>query len=308
VEALRRAEAIALAMNANRVRGRWLYPYVSSGAVQGKVIEFWRSSFDKLSRCSARRRSRRPIRQPAWALIAARLGNQKNRRDFVNAVWWTEQRKGDDDRPPPPPGLRDLLTAWETHPEKASWAEAVEAFERARDRAAAIRDDRLRTRAALDRLTELESELETAREAERTARERVAASRPRRDQLDGALRSQEEERRRRIQAHEDARQRRPWILRLRARAEWRAHDRRLAADIAAIDTLLRETTDEVRALDEEMRADAEATAVVAAVEGALDEGPHRVVPGGGPDAQSIPRPCREADARKSRRCDGHRLR
>lgn len=209
--------------------------------------------------------------QPAWALIAARLGNQKNRRDFVNAVWWTERRKGDDDRPPPPSGLRDLLVHWEDHPEGVSWAEAVAAFERARDHVVAIRDDRLRTRTALDRLTELESELETAREAERSAHERLAASRPRRDRLDAALRSQEDERRRRIQAHEDARQRRPWILRFRARAEWRAHDRQLAADIAAIDTLLRETTDEVRALEEEVRAHAEATAVVATVEGAIDE-------------------------------------
>jgi hypothetical protein len=209
--------------------------------------------------------------QSAWALIAGRLGNQKNRREFVNAVWWTEQRKGDDDRPPPPSGLRDLLLHWEDHPEGASWAEAVAAFERARDRAVATRDDRLRTRAALDRLAELGSELEMAREAERTIRERIVASRPHRDQLDGVLRSQEGERHRRIQVHEDAQQRRPWILRFRAHAEWRAHDRRLAADIAAIDTLLRETTDEVRTLEEEERAHAEAIAVVAAIESTLDE-------------------------------------
>ena len=39
----------------------------------------------------------------AWALIAARLGNSKNRKAFVNAVWWTERREKGDKRPPPPP-------------------------------------------------------------------------------------------------------------------------------------------------------------------------------------------------------------
>ena len=109
----------------------------------------------------------------AWALVAARLGNSKNRKDFVNAVWWTERRKEGDDRPPPPPGLRDLLDNWEDNPEGPSWAEAVAAFERARDRVGAIREDRLQVAAALDRVAGLESELEGARAAERAAGERV---------------------------------------------------------------------------------------------------------------------------------------
>jgi hypothetical protein len=213
----------------------------------------------------------RAAEQPAWALIAARLGNSRNRKDFVNAVWWTERRTEDDNRPPPPTGLRDFLVASDVHPEGPSWADAVAAFDQARDRAAAIRDERLRTRAELERLGELESELETAREAERAARERVAASQRRREQLAGALRADEEERGRRIQAREEVRRRRPWVLRLRARAEWRAHDRQLAADVAAVDARLRETREELRALEEEVRIHAEAAAALAAAERLLEE-------------------------------------
>jgi hypothetical protein len=49
----------------------------------------------------------------AWALVAARLGNSKNRKGFVDAVWWNERRAEDNDRPSSPTGLRDLLKSWE---------------------------------------------------------------------------------------------------------------------------------------------------------------------------------------------------
>lgn len=207
----------------------------------------------------------------AWALIAARLGKSRNRREFVNAVWWTERRGEDDDRPPPPPGLRNLLTGWEKRPEGDSWAEAVAAFERARDRAAALREDRLRIAAALDRVGELESELKAAREAERAAGERVVASRPRRDQLEGARRTREDERRRRIEAREEERRRRPWVLRFRARAAWRSKDEQLAAEIAELDSLLDEVGEELLTLEAEARAHVEAHVVVEALEPELDE-------------------------------------
>lgn len=207
----------------------------------------------------------------AWALIAARLGNRRNRRDFVNAVWWTGRREEGDDRSSPPPGLRDLLTKWEKRPEGDSWAEAVAALNRARDRAATIRDDRLRTAAAIDRLGDLELELEAAREAERAAGERVVASRPRRDELEGALQTREDERRRRIEAREEERRRRPWGLRLRARAAWRARDEQLATEIAELDSLLDEVGEELRTLEGEVRAHDEARAAAEAVERELGE-------------------------------------
>jgi hypothetical protein len=208
--------------------------------------------------------------EAAWALTAARLGNRGNRRDFVNAVWWNP-KPPPDDSPPLPPGLRDLLENWDDYPEGVSWQEAVETFRRARDRAEAIRDDRLRTRAALDRRTELESRLEKAREEERAADEQVEASRPRREAMASALQIREDERRRSIEAREYERQNRPGILRFRARAEWQTRDRQLAGDIAAVDARLREAGDELRALESEVQAQAEAGAAVAAAGRALDE-------------------------------------
>ena len=207
----------------------------------------------------------------AWALIAARLGSSRNRRAFVNAVWWTERREKDDKRQPPPPGLRDILTAWEKRPEGDSWTEAVAAFKRARDRAATIRDERLSTAAALDRLAGLESKLDAARESERTAGERIAASGPRRDQLEGALRTREDERRRRTETREEERRNRPFVLRFRARAAWRSRDERLAAEIVEIDALLDEIGEELRALEAEVRAHVEARAASGPVERELDE-------------------------------------
>ncbi len=216
------------------------------------------------------RESSSAAEQPAWALIAARLGKSENRKGFVNAVWWSKPRKNTDD-PPPPTGLRDLLVAWSTHPEGPSWADAVAAFEQARDRVAGIREERRRTRAELERLGGLESESAAAREAEKAAGERVASSGPRREQLEGALQCDEDERERRIQARGEVRRNRPWILRLRARAEWRAHDRQLAADVAAVDTRLRETREELQRLEEEVRAHAEVAAELAVAESRLED-------------------------------------
>ncbi len=207
----------------------------------------------------------------AWGLVAARLGNSKNRKGFVDAVWWTERRSDDDDRPPPPTGLRDLLKTWERSHEGPSWADAVASFQRARHRAVAILDERLRTRAQIDRLGELEPEIEIAREAERVANEKAEASRQRREQLKDKLRGYEEERERRVQEREDLRRLRPPIFRPWARAEWRDHDRQLAAEVAKLDARLGEGLEEARLLEEEMRALAEAEAAVAVAERELEE-------------------------------------
>jgi AAA domain len=207
--------------------------------------------------------------QTAWALIAARLGKRRNRREFVNAVWWTPRR--DDDQPPPPPGLRDILKSWEEHPEIGSWEEAVAEFERVRDRAAAIRDDRVRVAAALDRLAELESELQATADGERAARERVEESRPRREELAAASRTHGDERQRLVEAREAERERRPWVLRIRARAGWRVRDQELGADIATADARLKEVGEELLALEGEVRVHAEASAALAAAERELAE-------------------------------------
>lgn len=207
----------------------------------------------------------------AWGLVAARLGNSRNRKDFVNAVWWTERRKKGDERPPPPPGLRDLLGKWEKHPEGPSWAEAVAEFEWARERESSIRADRLHVATALDRVAALGPELEAVREAERVASGRVEASRPRREELASAQGTREDERRRRIEAREEELRRRPSVLRFRARAAWRRRDEELAAAIADLDRALDEIGEELRVLEGEVRVQGEAAAALAAAEEELAE-------------------------------------
>lgn len=238
---------------------------------RAQEIDYFSALAGRAMGAGRKKRAPRGLPKPAaWALVAARLGNSKNRKDFVNAVWWTERREHDD-RPPLPTGLRDLLKGWEVEPEGPSWADAVAAFRRARDRAASIRDQRLHTNRQLDRLGELESELEIACRAERAAAERVESSRSRHEQVTDALRGNEEERERRVGEREELRRLRPSFFRLRARAEWRDHDRQLAIEVAKLDARLGECREELRPLEDEVRALTEVEAAVVAIERERDE-------------------------------------
>jgi hypothetical protein len=255
----------------------------NNGAVENVTLEIpsseaidppWRGRAERIDYFTAlaeRAMSAGRSASGGWALIAARLGNSKNRKAFVNAVWWTERRDEGDKCPQPPPGLRDLLSGWEKRADGPSWDEAVAAFEHARERAAAIRDDRLRAATALDRFAALESELETAREAERSAGERAEASGPRREELTSARGTREDERRRRIEAREEELRRRPLVFRFRARAAWRQRDEQIATEIATLDRTLDEIGEELRGLEAGIRAQADAGADLSAAETAIEE-------------------------------------
>jgi hypothetical protein len=238
---------------------------------RAQEIDYFSTLADRAMGTGDRKSARRGLPEPeAWALVAARLGNSKNRKDFVNAVWWTERNERGD-RPPPPTGLRDLLKGWEVDPEGPSWADAVAAFGRARERAASIRDRRQHVHRQLECLRELESELEIALQVERKAAERVESSRPRHEQITLSLQANEEERERRAGEREELRRLRPSVFRLRARAEWREHDRRLAAEVSKLDARLAEDREELRPLEDEVREVAEAKAAVVAAEREHDE-------------------------------------
>jgi AAA domain len=123
-----------------------------------------------------------------------------------------------------------------------------------------------------------------AREAERVASEKAEASRQRREQLIEMLRAHEEEREQRVREREELRRLRPSVFRLRARAEWRDHDRQLVAEVAKLDVRLSEGREEARLLEEEVRALAEAEAAVSAAEREFEESgkavsAYREVPG-----------------------------
>jgi hypothetical protein len=69
----------------------------------------------------------------AWAMIAARLGNYKNRRDFAQAFWW-----GGRDRDSS--GMRDVLSQPFSAP--SAWQSAVTRFRRALDLVNALASER----------------------------------------------------------------------------------------------------------------------------------------------------------------------
>jgi hypothetical protein len=203
----------------------------------------------------------------AWALIAARLGRRKFRRGFVSAVWWTAS--DDDKSPPPPPGLRALLAEWSRERDPVSWAEAVAAFGQARDRAAAIRDDRVEVATALDRRGELSAQIEVARKEECAARDRVLASRGRRHELTEACRRIEDDRDRLTRKQEE--DRRPFVLRFRTRAEWGERVSRYAAEFEATEGWLSETAAALRLLDAEVAAHEQERADIGRLEAGLEE-------------------------------------
>ena len=72
---------------------------------------------------------------PAWALIAARLGNAKNRNDFDNAFWkgTDSRRRPDGSTTPEVSGFEGLFKAWKDgSTPRPSWTEARKAFQNCR--------------------------------------------------------------------------------------------------------------------------------------------------------------------------------
>ncbi|MFC3460718.1 DEAD/DEAH box helicase [Massilia haematophila] len=68
------------------------------------------------------------LREPAWGLVAARLGNKSNRSDFVHRFWWQKSEAGKK-----PAGLRERLDAIRQNKAMPAlaWPEACARFEEA---------------------------------------------------------------------------------------------------------------------------------------------------------------------------------
>jgi hypothetical protein len=106
--------------------------------------------------------------EPAWGAVAARLGNRKNRGEFVQSFWWGNQRtrtaNGAAGRPvSTEQGLWHLLRGQGGRPaERFDWAESRRRFRAARHRVEQLRAERQRVADALDALPRARRELAEA--------------------------------------------------------------------------------------------------------------------------------------------------
>ncbi|KUL24765.1 DEAD/DEAH box helicase [Streptomyces regalis] len=132
---------------------------------------------------------------PAWGVVAARLGNKRNRMEFVNRLWHGKYRMSDQDAPPPPPpprgrrrrnrngwvdserGLAQLLREYGKTPHSGAWREARQRFRTALATVERLGVERESAAAALRNLPAAEAELRTAEEAADRAADRVSACR-----------------------------------------------------------------------------------------------------------------------------------
>ncbi|MGW6021204.1 DEAD/DEAH box helicase [Streptomyces sp. NPDC055099] len=117
---------------------------------------------------------------PAWGAIAARLGNKKNRMEFINRFWHGKYKMDDEQAPPPPKGRRPrsrdawidseqgvahLLREWSRQPHSGVWREAKERFRQAYARVEQLQAERTAAAAALGRVPSAGAALRAAEQA-----------------------------------------------------------------------------------------------------------------------------------------------
>ncbi|CAM5720015.1 hypothetical protein SALBM311S_12176 [Streptomyces alboniger] len=117
---------------------------------------------------------------PAWGAVAARLGNKKNRMEFINRFWHGKYKIGDEQAPPPPngrpprnrdawidseKGIAHLLREWSRQPHSGVWREAKERFHQAHARVEQLQTQRVTAAAALGEVSSAAAALRAAEQA-----------------------------------------------------------------------------------------------------------------------------------------------
>lgn len=185
----------------------------------------------------------------AWGLIAARLGNKKNREDFRDVFWFTDkQRKRR--------GIQDILK--ECVPSPTVWTEAVRAFRRADDQVKTLQRQREQVFRALGEVPGLAAEIEEERGRAEAAEHRVRSVRVRLGQAQEAVTAAEREaagREARRLKHRDFRP--GFVTALfslgKAVREWRAEDHDLALGVQEAEQSLHDARTRLRGVQREER-------------------------------------------------------
>jgi hypothetical protein len=114
---------------------------------------------------------------PAWALIAAPLGNRRNCRRFASAFWWGDE--GDPKRGTPArSAMRQLIDECASRPPSpGDWRAAVDAFRAAHRRAQALQSARADAARAVAALVPARSEVDRLTDATAAAHARADAAR-----------------------------------------------------------------------------------------------------------------------------------
>ncbi|WP_157430873.1 DEAD/DEAH box helicase [Actinomadura macra] len=105
----------------------------------------------------------------AWGTVAARLGNKRNRQEFVGSFWFS-------DRDTDEPGLMDILKQYKQGGGKApSWREAVAAFRQALHEVERLRTERADAHELTRSLPDAERELDSSLGALNGEQQRITA-------------------------------------------------------------------------------------------------------------------------------------
>lgn len=94
----------------------------------------------------------------AWGLVAAKLGNKRNRSRFVTTFWFGKGFPG------PDRGMSHILTEWAAEPLE-SWSTATQAFQDAAARVEVLRQQRIHAEQRITRLVGVRKDLEQASSA-----------------------------------------------------------------------------------------------------------------------------------------------
>jgi len=119
----------------------------------------------------------KPDAVPAWALVAARLGNKANRGRFVTTFWY--HKPDEDDGEDVWHGLHAVVKGYEETPPDRPWSAAVEDYRAVERREAAVRARRAQVHQVFERRERIEAELADLRVAVVEAETRIDRARER---------------------------------------------------------------------------------------------------------------------------------